>query len=648
MNKLGSRGILGCRALVILLLASRCAFAGKPVGDLTAPWQLFLDDYVVASKENVVRTYHPFEKYPGNPIKESDIVGPTGFIMDTPDDPDPARRYKRVDSGNWLFHSSPDGIHWQQLSKRKIFGAGDTGGVMWDPLTKKYRGYAKLNAHVAGLRRRVVGYSDSTGFDDWPALRLIMAPDDFDDRWAKPGSIQRTHFYNCPVVVYQNMYIGFMMIYRAEDDEGYFHGPIFLELVTSRDGVHWLREEGDRPPMLATNPKRSFDHGMVSASSFIVVGDEMRLYYRGYDGLHDYLPFHSAAGLATLRKDGFASLDGEDIPGEIITKRLTGLTGQLHVNCQAGTGLLQVEVLDAKGHFLPGYRKRDCNEPRTDATDQIVTWHDHAELPAGKGPFRLRFSLKNVSLYSFYAGDHVQVLDEPAPEPLAALFTFEGDSGRHVANKLPSDIPHVLRFLGTSKIDHNPEHAAFGSQSVTVPSPWRPLNALQITGTTNLGTRFTLAIMARSTDNHLGRLFSSYNGNHPVGSSELVFDCDPAGKVIPGLRLIARGIPVTSKPVSFADGKYHHLAVTWDDGHVRFYLDGADAGEAWLPGGAPVVMPRDLLVGDDAALGPSDPQFNGNVDDILVLGRALSPEDLKALAAKGAEAFFRAQMPGKL
>ena len=153
--------------------------------------------------------------------------------------------------------------------------------------------------------------------------------------------------------------------------------------------------------------------------------------------------------------------------------------------------------------------------------------------------------------------------------------------------------------------------------------------------------------MARSTDNQLGRLFSSYNGNHPVGSSELVFDCDPSGKVIPGLRLICRGIPVTSKPISFADGKYHHLAVTWDDGHVRFYLDGADAGEAWLPGGAPVVMPRDLLVGDDAALGPSDPQFNGNVDDILVLGRVLSPEDLKALAAKGAEAFFKTASPEK-
>ena len=155
--------------LVLLILASRCAFAGKPEGDWTGPWQLFLDDYLVASKENVVRTYHPFEKHAGNPIKQSDIAGARGFIMYTPDDPDPARRYKKVGSGKWLFYSSPDGLHWQQLSKKPIFSAGDTGGVMWDPLTKKYRGYAKIMAYVSGQRRRAVGYSEDTGFENWPA-----------------------------------------------------------------------------------------------------------------------------------------------------------------------------------------------------------------------------------------------------------------------------------------------------------------------------------------------------------------------------------------------------------------------------------------------------------------------------------------------
>jgi len=67
---------------------------------------------------------------------------------------------------------------------------------------------------------------------------------------------------------------------------------------------------------------------------------------------------------------------------------------------------------------------------------------------------------------------------------------------------------------------------------------------------------------------------------------------------------------------------------------VRFYVDGDDAGEAWLPNGAPVTMARDLLIGEDAELG-SDEQFNGNMDDILVLGRVLSADGIKQLAAKG-------------
>lgn len=697
-------------AISLSFLSSSAVEAEKPLGDLTGPWQLFLDDHVVASKDNVVRKYHAFQKHPANPImvvdqpwehnvincttvlpaedhsgfrmwyycwshrdkdpdgshalyatskdgikwekpklglkewkvngsKENNIIGGGSSVLHTPDDPDPARRYKSIGPGGYMFKASPDGINWEPLSKRPIFSAGDTGHVFWDPLTKKYRGYAKVNALVSGQRRRAIGFSEDTTFEDWSPLRLIMAPDDVDDRWTRPGSVQRTHFYNCPMTVYQNIYLGFMMVYRAEDDEGYFHGPMFVELVTSRDGIHWLREEGERPPLLPCGPERAFDHGMVTACSLLMVGDQLRLYYAGYDGLHDYLPFHSAIGLATLRRDGFASLDGGDNPGSVTTKRLKGLKGKLHLNCEAGGGLLQVEVLDAKGRVIPGYGRKDFNEPRGDGVDQVVTWAKHDELPADQSPLRLRFHLKNASLYSFMAGEAVEVLEEPAGPPLAALFTFEGDGGKRAANKLAADGRHELRFLGTSKIDREDKNAAFGSQSVTVHSPWRPNNTLQITGTKELGPRFSLALMAKNEANKPARLFSSYNGNKPVGTSELVFDCDPNAKVLPGLRLIVKGIPVASKPVAFADGKYHHLCVTYDDGHVQYYLDGENVGENWLPGGAPVTMVRDLLVGEDAELG-SDEQFTGNMDDILVLGRVLLAEEIKLIASKGAAEFF--------
>ncbi|MCX8090235.1 MAG: LamG domain-containing protein [Verrucomicrobiae bacterium] len=696
--------------------------AVRSLNDLSGPWQLFVDDHLIASRNNVTRRYHAFKKHPANPLvvvdrpwehnvvnattvlpnetgdgfrmwyycwsppeftppgrhhggyglyaasadglrwdkpnlglitwsgdnsTSNNFVGASGSILHTPDDPDPTRRYKAIAPSHYTFRASPDGLRWETLGEKPAFSAGDTGHVMWDARAKKFRAYAKVNATVSGLRRRAIGYSESTGYEDWPRLRLIMAPDDFDDRWAAPGSVQRAHFYNCPVTTYETVYLGFLMIFRAEDEEGYFHGPMFAELVTSRDGVHWLREEGERPPILPCGPERTWDHGMVTVASLLVVSNELRLYYSGYDGLHDYLPFHAAIGLATLRKDGFVSLDGGDVPGEVTTKRLKGLKGQLRVNAAAAAGLLQVEVLDADGTVLPGYSRNDCIQPRGDGVDQIVTWRQKKDLPGGDRPMRLRFILRNVSLYSFRTDGEIEVLDEPAPRPYAALFTFEQGGGKTIRNALSPDGQPVMRVLGTSRLDRKPENAAFGQQSMTVSSQWRPNNALQIVGSSNaLGTRFTLALMAKSTANKPARLFSAYNGNRPVNTSELVFDYDPAGRALEGLRLICKGIAVESQPVKLDDGKYHHLAVTYDDGHVRFYADGKPVGEAWLPGGAPVRLCRDLLVGEDAELG-SDEQFTGNVDDVLVLGRVLSADDIAQLATRGGEAFFAAANGGQ-
>jgi hypothetical protein len=255
----------------------------------------------------------------------------------------------------------------------------------------------------------------------------------------------------------------------------------------------------------------------------------------------------------------------------------------------------------------------------------------------------LRFILKNASLYSFHAGEAVKVAPEPPPRGPAALFTFEGATGRQVVNHLSEGSAHELRILGTSRIDREAAHAGRGRQSLAVASQFRPLNTAELTGTANLGSHFTLAILARSADDRAARLFSAYNGNRPVNTSELVFDYDPSGRTLRGLRLIARGIAVESAPVTLTGGAYHHLAVTYDDGHVRFHVDGRPAGEAWLPGGAPVSLARNLLVGEDAELG-SDEQFNGNVDDVLVLGRALSAEEVASLAKGGGEAFFQSQL----
>ena len=98
-------------------------------------------------------------------------------------------------------------------------------------------------------------------------------------------------------------------------------------------------------------------------------------------------------------------------------------------------------------------------------------------------------------------------------------------------------------------------------------------------------------------------------------------------------------ILIESDPVTAIDDVYHHLAVTYDDGEVIFYFDGAEVGRSWAPGGESVSMLRNLFVGEDANPG-HDEQLVGHADDILVLGRVLSAAEVADLAADGAEVFF--------
>jgi hypothetical protein len=65
---LSNRALAYLAHLLLLAGVASAAQAAAAVDDLTGPWQLLVDDYLVASRTNVVRTYHPFQKYRNNPV----------------------------------------------------------------------------------------------------------------------------------------------------------------------------------------------------------------------------------------------------------------------------------------------------------------------------------------------------------------------------------------------------------------------------------------------------------------------------------------------------------------------------------------------------------------------------------------------------
>jgi hypothetical protein len=236
---------------------------------------------------------------------------------------------------------------------------------------------------------------------------VVLAPDEFDDGWVKTAK-QHTDFYGMSVFAYETMYLGLLWVFPITDGEN--DGPIFVEMATSRDGVNWTRQEHPRTPILPTGKEGTWDGGMVFTPNHpLVEAGTIRLYYGGFEATHGR-DGRGAIGLATLRKDGFASLDAGTHVGMLTTHPLAGLRGPLRVNYRATGGSIRVEILDAAGKPLSGFSCDDCDPLGGDSVDQEVTWKGSNRLPDGQEPLRLRFVLERASLYSFAAGDRVKVL----------------------------------------------------------------------------------------------------------------------------------------------------------------------------------------------------------------------------------------------
>ena len=107
-------------------------------------------------------------------------------------------------------------------------------------------------------------------------------------------------------------------------------------------------------------------------------------------------------GLATLRLDGFASLDASFDGGTVVTTP-TLLEGEtLALNVKADYGEVRVELLDADGAPLPEYSAEDCLPIHEDGVAVPVRWRNRISLtPLVDQPCALRLTLKNARLYSY-------------------------------------------------------------------------------------------------------------------------------------------------------------------------------------------------------------------------------------------------------
>ena len=354
------------------------------------------------------------------------LVMPYGLmhgLFYEPDEPDPQKRFKaliNVETGRhgnkrdpviptgYYLHTSPDGIHWTgNLEKCDIptpqgmgyvfppKSIGDTSRFWWDSLRQKYVGDVKFV--LPGTNR----------------VRGVMESDDL-VHWTRPtptfhGLEGDNQIYGHRGFIYQGMYIGMRWVYVKGRSRAH---SSYVELDCSRDGQIWTRV-GAKQPFMAFNPKKdTWDAGKMRPIAMFEEGDEVWIYYNGMptDAEMENPDFPesqrvgNSIGLAILPRDRFASINGGDETGALVTRPLDFDGSTLHINGEtAEGGQITVALMDRSGKAIEGFGHGDCQPLQGDSLDMQVGWQNGSDLAAfNQSEVRLEFHLDNAKLYSFW------------------------------------------------------------------------------------------------------------------------------------------------------------------------------------------------------------------------------------------------------
>jgi len=218
---------------------------------------------------------------------------------------------------------------------------------------------------------------------------------------------------------YEGLYVGLPELFYstgAVDNYPNTDGFKLVELACSRDLREWTRV-GDRQPFLGPSSvgAGAYDLTQFSPPSRPVVrGDELWFYYNGmkYRSCWEYIgeypdghmepfdgidPDWGAICLAVLRRDGFVSLTADGNGGTLLTESFEFQGSDISVNVDATGGELGVDMIREDGDAVA------AAEPLSgDHTSIELSWSGGNPAAYGGESVRLRFELRDASLYSYW------------------------------------------------------------------------------------------------------------------------------------------------------------------------------------------------------------------------------------------------------
>lgn len=380
---------------------------------------------------------------------------PAGYVMYNPDIPEEEGRYKGIteqrynpdknEPGGFYLYHSRDGLTWEQRPQRPVLqrsincmfpgefhpqaaadqskfqwtnpdhiqlkGVGDTTRFRYDTVLKRYICDGKVDLYLPEAKIKELGigsdgkprlrlrtFAESEDLIHWSPPRMTIYPDRLD-----PNDRQ---IYCHMGFVYESMWVGILQAMRYHTT-GWKQTE--LQLTYSRDGRHWLRPQ-HREPFIPLGDSDSWeaDYSLSSFTAPVLVGDELFIYYGGSrNPARDKRPesdWPIDLGLSKLRRDGFASLNAGDNPGQIVTRPLTFTGRKLFVNAEiADGGWVKAAALSHDSKPVDGCTLEDAVALTKGTTGSPMIWKAKDQLqPPGDDHLRILLQIKNAKLYSFW------------------------------------------------------------------------------------------------------------------------------------------------------------------------------------------------------------------------------------------------------
>jgi hypothetical protein len=284
---------------------------------------------------------------------------------------------------------SEDGVRWTEHARNPIepSHSDDHNILLYDRHRKLWMIYHRPRFHAGDWKRRRA-LIESRDLQSWTDQEIVLFPDEGD-----PPEIMVM-----PVFQRGNLFFGLCDFYDRT------RGANEVELIFSSGGRRWERVP-PRELFLPRGPAGDFDAGSIFlASDPVIVGDEMRFYYGGFDMDHErFFPStNTAIGVGTLPLDRLFGLVNTrpDAPGAILSRPMLFRGSRLEINADV-RGQLAVAVLDWEGKPLPGYSFEDAAVIRGDSLRHAVSWKGRG-LQQRSEPSRLEFRMEGeAALYAF-------------------------------------------------------------------------------------------------------------------------------------------------------------------------------------------------------------------------------------------------------